>query len=130
MNTNATQEACATASAPDESRALQSFVPPNVNMYETKAGYTLEADLPGVSKDGLDITLDATTLTLTARREKNTVTAEPIYRESLTADYRRVFELDPAIDRSAITAKLEQGVLSVTLPKSEQAKPRKIAVGS
>jgi len=130
MNINANQETCATAPSPNESRALQTFVPPEVNIYETTAGYTLEADLPGVTREGLDITLDASTLTISGCREKNALTAEPIYRESITADYRRVFELDPAIDRAGITAKLEQGVLTVTLPKSERAKPRKIAVGA
>ena len=45
-----------------------------------------------------------------------------------TADYRRVFELDPAIDSSKISAKMEQGVLTLTLPKSERIKPRKITV--
>jgi HSP20 family protein len=42
--------------------------------------------------------------------------------------YRRVFELDPAIDTSKIPAKMEQGVLTLTLPKSEQVKPRKITI--
>jgi HSP20 family protein len=45
-----------------------------------------------------------------------------------TADFRRVFELDPAIDTSRIVAKMNQGVLTLSLPKSEQVKPRKIAV--
>jgi HSP20 family protein len=129
MNTNANETASATAPAPDQSRSLQSFVPPQVNIYETKTGYALEADLPGVNKEGLDIAVDATTLTISGRRVKPTLSAEPIYRESITADYRRVFELDPEIDTAGITAKLEQGVLTVTLPKTERAKPRKIAVG-
>jgi HSP20 family protein len=51
-----------------------------------------------------------------------------LFRESNTADYRRVFELDPAIDTSKVSAKIEQGVLTVTLPKSERVKPRKIKV--
>ncbi|HEY2084032.1 MAG TPA: Hsp20/alpha crystallin family protein, partial [Verrucomicrobiae bacterium] len=48
--------------------------------------------------------------------------------ERNTADYRRVFELDPAIDTAKVSAKIEQGILTVTLPKSERAKPRKITV--
>ena len=51
-----------------------------------------------------------------------------LFRERALADYRRVFELDPAIDTTKITAKMEQGVLNLTLPKSEQVKPRKIKV--
>ena len=49
-------------------------------------------------------------------------------RESRVADFRRVFELDPAIDTSKINAKMDQGVLTLTLPKSEKVKPRKIKV--
>jgi HSP20 family protein len=129
MSTHVNQTACAAAPAADETRSLQSFVHPEVNIYETATGYALVADLPGVTKAGLDLSVDASTLTISGRREKTTLSAEPIYRESITADYRRVFELDPAIDTAAITAKLEQGVLTVTLPKTERAKPRKIAVG-
>jgi HSP20 family protein len=125
---NTTKETTATLHAPNESHALQQFIPPEVNIRETKDGYVLEADMPGVNKDGLDITLEDTTLTIIGRREKADVDTEAIYRESPTADYRRVFELDPAIDPARIDAKLEHGVLTVLLPKSERAKPRKIAV--
>jgi HSP20 family protein len=54
--------------------------------------------------------------------------AEVLYRESRPSDYRRVFELDPAIDSSKISAKMEQGVLTLTLPKTEKVKPRKIEI--
>jgi HSP20 family protein len=124
---NANQAACATAPAPSENQE-RSFISPEVNIYETKAGYVLEADLPGVSKESLDISVEATTLTISGRREKSGLPGEQIYRECATADYRRVFELDPEIDSAAISAKLEQGVLTLTLPKAERAKPRKVAV--
>jgi HSP20 family protein len=51
-----------------------------------------------------------------------------VYRESRELDYRRVFELDPSIDSARITAKMEQGVLRLHLPKAESVKPRKISV--
>ncbi len=106
----------------------QEYVAPNVNIFETPEGYVLQAEMPGVSKDGLDITVEGTEITITGRRTPETATGQPLFRESNTADYRRVFELDPAIDTAKVSAKIEQGVLTVTLPKSERVKPRKIQV--
>ena len=51
-----------------------------------------------------------------------------LFHECPGADYRRVFELDPAIDSGKISAKMDQGILTLVLPKSERVKPRKIAV--
>jgi HSP20 family protein len=106
----------------------EEYVAPNVNIFETQEGYALQAEMPGVSKDGLEITLEGNEITITGRRTPESVAGEPLFRESNTADYRRVFELDPAIDTSKVSAKIEQGVLTVTLPKSERVKPRKIKV--
>jgi HSP20 family protein len=106
----------------------EEYVAPNVNIFETQEGYVLEAEMPGVSKDGLEITLEGTEITLTGRRTRETVVGEPIFHERHTADYRRVFELDPAIDTAKVSAKMEQGILTLTLPKSERVKPRKIEV--
>ncbi|HZQ45580.1 MAG TPA: Hsp20/alpha crystallin family protein [Verrucomicrobiae bacterium] len=106
----------------------QNFVTPEVNIFETKDGYVLEAEMPGVSKEGLEITLEGNELVIVGRREKEELKAGAIYRESSTADYRRMFELDPAIDTTKIDAKVEQGVLTIQLPKSERVKPRKVTV--
>jgi HSP20 family protein len=84
--------------------------------------------MPGVSKAGLEITLEGNELTLIGHRQTETVTGEPLFRERHLAAYRRVFELDPVIDATKVSAKMEQGVLRLTLPKSERVKPRKIAV--
>jgi HSP20 family protein len=104
------------------------YVTPDVNIYETKDGYTLEAEMPGVNKDGLEITLDGHEITITGHRATEAETGEALFRERHNVDYRRVFELDPAIDTAGISAKMNQGVLFLTLPKSEQVKPRKITV--
>ena len=106
----------------------QEFVAPEVNIYETKDGYVLEAEMPGVNKDGLEITLEGNEITIVGHRVDEPVNGETLFRESRQVDYRRVFELDPAIDTSKVSAKMEQGVLTLTLPKSERVKPRKIAV--
>lgn len=106
----------------------EEYVAPNVNIFETQEGYVLEAEMPGVNKEGLDITLEGAEITITGRPNREPVVGEPLFHERNTADYRRVFELDPAIDTSKVSAKIEQGILTVTLPKSERAKPRKITV--
>jgi HSP20 family protein len=106
----------------------EEYVAPNVNIFETREGYVMQAEMPGVSKDGLEITLEGNEITITGRRNPETTPGETLFRERDSADYRRVFELDPAIDTAKISAKIEQGILTVTLPKSEKVKPRKITV--
>ncbi len=105
-----------------------SFVSPEVNIFENKDGYVLEAEMPGVNKDGLEITLEGNEITIIGHRQPETLKAEVLYRESRPVDYRRVFELDPAIDTSKISAKMDQGVLTLRLPKTEKVKPRKISI--
>jgi HSP20 family protein len=103
------------------------FVTPEVNIVETKEGYVLEAEMPGVTKDGLDIRMEDNVLTIVGRRGP-VPTGNPIYRESRTSDFRRVFELDPSIESSKISARVDQGILTLNLPKAEKVKPRKITV--
>lgn len=104
------------------------YVSPRVNIIETGDAYVLEADMPGVSKDGLEILLNQSELTLVGRRSPGPAGVELVYRESSPLPYRRTFELDPAIDTEAIDARLEHGVLTLTLPKAEKVKPRKITI--
>ena len=109
-------------------RQEREYVSPEVNIFETKEGYLVEAEMPGVNKEGLEITLEGNDITIVGHRKSEVVTGSPLFCERALADYRRIFELDPAIDTAKITAKMEQGVLSLTLPKSERVKPRKITV--
>lgn len=111
-----------------EPRRDAAYVLPEVNIFETKDGYLVEAEMPGVSKDGLEITLEGNEIAIVGHRHAEVVTGTPIFRERDLADYRRVFELDPAIDAAKIAAKMDQGVLTLTLPKSEGVKPRRITV--
>jgi HSP20 family protein len=108
--------------------ARQEFVAPEVNIFETKDGYVLEAEMPGVNKEGLEITLEGNEITIVGHRANEPVNGATLFRESREVDYRRVFELDPAIDASKASARMDQGVLTLTLPKSERVKPRRIAV--
>lgn len=112
----------------DHNRGEQQFIVPEVNIYETKDGYVLEAEMPGVNKSGLEITLEGNEITIVGRRQQEQGPGQPVFRESSPADYRRVFELDPAIDTGKVAAHIDQGLLTLTLPKSEKVKPRKITV--
>lgn len=104
------------------------YMAPRVNITESNEGYLLEAEMPGVDKNGLEISLEANELTLTGRRQGPPQGLDLVYRESTQRDYRRVFVLDPTIDTSKIEARMENGVLKLHLPKAEQVKPRRITV--
>lgn len=106
----------------------EEFVSPEVNIFETQEGYVLEAEMPGVRKDGLEVTLEGTELTITGHRNVEQLSGTPVMRECSFASFRRLFELDPAIDTSKINARMDQGILTLTLPKSENVKPRRIVV--
>jgi len=113
-------------STPDDDS--RSYMSPEVNIYETETGYTLEAEMPGVTRDRLEVTLENNALTLVGHRTEEPPHGTVLYRESRPADFRRVFELDPAIDSAKIRAQMQQGLLILELPKTEAVKPRRIAV--
>jgi HSP20 family protein len=128
MNTVTQKEERSVRSQPvSPERPHTSHVSPNVNIIETKDGYILEAEMPGVAKEGLEVSLEENVLTIVGRRQADP-SANLVYRESNPVDYRRVFELDPTIDTGTINAQMEQGILTLTLPKAEKVKPRQITV--
>ena len=106
----------------------EEFIAPVATVLENADGYTLEVEMPGVSKENLDMWVENNELTILGRRTLPSVEGTPIHRESRSENFRRSFELDPSIDAGRINAKIEQGVVTLTLPKAEQVKPRKIAV--
>ena len=102
---------------------------PSVDIFETERELTLLADLPGVTSENLTIDLRENTLTLTGEVEPfERANEEDILIEYETGKYYRQFSLSNVIDQSKIDAKLSDGVLRLTLPKVEEAKPRKIEV--
>jgi len=111
-----------------ERQAAEQFIAPSATVLENADGYTLEVEMPGVSKENLEMWVENNELTILGRRALPTVEGTLIHRESRPEKFRRSFELDPSIDAGRISAKIEQGVVTLTLPKAEQVKPRKIAV--
>jgi len=104
------------------------YLTPLANIVESADGYILEAEMPGVNKDGLQITVENGELVILGRRTAYESPGTQLYGETRPVDYRRAFEIDPSIDAARITAKMDQGVLTLTLPKAEAVKPRKIVV--
>ena len=106
----------------------EQFIAPSASVVEAGDGYTLEVEMPGVNRDGLEISVENNELTIVGRHSRPGVEGKLIHRESRPENYRRTFELDPSIDADKITAKIDQGVVTLTLPKAEHVKPRRIAV--
>ena len=101
---------------------------PAATIVENKDGFLIEADLPGVNRDGLQLTVEDDTLTILGKRNAPTNGTRALHRETAQTDYRRAFELGREVDRTKVEAQFEQGVLRVFLPKAEALKPRRIEV--
>ena len=127
MNNLQAQQQQVTGTAQRGNGQLQQSSPP-ADIHETKDAYVLRADMPGVRKDGMEITVEGSTLTLIGRRADQRFDGTVLHCESKGADYRRVFELDPTIDTEGIRARAEHGVVTVELPKAERVKPRRITI--
>ena len=106
----------------------EQFVAPSASVVEAADGCTLEVEMSGVNKERLEISIENNELTIVGRRSLPAVEGTLIHRESRPENYRRTFEIDPSIDANKISAKIDQGVVTLTLPKAEHAKPRKITV--
>jgi HSP20 family protein len=111
-----------------ETRPTEQFVAPRASVIEENDGYTLRVEMPGVNKEGLEISMENNELTLIGRRSLPTIEGTLLHNELRRENYRRIFELDPSIDAGKISAKMDQGILTLALPKAEHVKPRKIAV--
>ncbi len=104
------------------------LVPP-VDIVEDEDGITLKADLPGVSKEDLAIRVDGDTLTIEGNVSLGEAqNLEAVYAEVRVAQYRRSFVLSRDLDTERIDASMKNGVLTMHVPRLEQAKPRRVPV--
>jgi HSP20 family protein len=111
----------------EETRSQETYITPPVDIFETAEGLVVKADLPGVSKDALDIRVENNLLTIRAGAS-HVAPGDPVYREYGLANFFRQFELNERVDQSRISAEFKNGVLTLTLPKAEEAKPKRIDV--
>ncbi|HVO94394.1 MAG TPA: Hsp20/alpha crystallin family protein [Terriglobales bacterium] len=108
-------------------RSQERSVTPPVDIYEDADGLVVKADLPGVAKENLDVRVENNLLTIHGQ-PSHVVAGEPIYREYELVSFYRQFELSERVDQTKISAELKHGVLTLHLPKAEEAKPRKVEV--
>jgi HSP20 family protein len=114
--------------AASAARTANRYVSPEVNIYEKDDAYIVVADLPGVTRQGLEVTLEGNELAVVGHHHREFPEEGVLHRESNPVDFRRSFELDPSIDAARIVARMEQGVLTLEMPKTEAVKPRKIDI--
>lgn len=104
---------------------------PVADIFETDRALTLVLEMPGVSKDNVDVMVENDVLTIAGRVDfANYEGLQPLYTEYNVGNYARGFQLSSKIDQSGISAQLKDGVMTLVLPKSAKAKPRKITVNS
>jgi HSP20 family protein len=109
-------------------RAGRTYVP-QVDIYETKEGLWLWADMPGVDEESLNVHLDNGVLTIEGQVDvKDYENVTPLYTEYNVGNYVRRFTLSNDVDSDRIVARMQHGVLALEIPKAERAKPRRIAV--
>lgn len=102
---------------------------PTADIFEAEHALTVVLEMPGVDKGNVDISVEAGVLTIDGRLAFSKYEGmQPVYTEYNIGHYRRSFSLSSKIDQGKIAAEMKDGVLTVTLPKAEEAKPRRISV--
>ena len=111
----------------EETRSSEKYSKPAVNIIETEEGLTLTADIPGASKDALDVNVEKGILTISAPVSWS-MPGNPIYTEFELASYYRQFSIPESLDHEKAKAHIANGILTLRVPKTEAAKPRKIDI--
>ena len=116
------------ASAEEATRSARYYVP-GTDIHESDDALDVAMEVPGVARDGVEVTLEKDILKVTAQVDfANYESLEPIYTEYEVGHFQRSFSLSSKIDQGAISARVENGVLHLHLPKTREASPRRISV--
>jgi HSP20 family molecular chaperone IbpA len=103
---------------------------PATDIFETDQALTMMIEMPGASKETVEVKVEDDILTIDGRIDFSKYDGlQALYTEYNVGNYSRTFQLSNAIEQSAIKADLTDGVMKLTLPKAERAKPRRINVG-
>ena len=123
------QEQKELVSKDEQTMPVRYFVP-TTDIFETEDALTVVMEVPGVNKEALDISVENQVLKIEAKIDPSKYDGmEPLYTEYNVGHFARSFTLSNKIDQQQISAKLEDGVLTLTLKKAKEAVPRKISVG-
>lgn len=106
----------------------ESFRRPLTNINEMDKSYVVRMEMPGVSKDKVDVSLEGDRLTISGERVEKLEDEGLLRREIREEKFSRSFVLDGKIDRDKIKAKIENGILTITLPKKEDEVGKKISI--
>jgi len=101
---------------------------PPVDIYETKDKFILTLDMPGTTKEGIDVSTEGDILTITGKAFEVDKEWKPIISEFEMNDYKREFTIGNKVNTNSIGASFDNGILTVALEKSERIKPRRIEV--
>jgi HSP20 family protein len=103
------------------------YIAPPVDIFETEDALTVVVDLPGVSKDDVDIRIEDNALTIKGKSQY-AMSGHAIREEFGLQGYYRQFRLSDEVDQNKIAAETKNGVLTIALPKAEKSKPKRIQV--
>ena len=114
----------------DETTVPVRYFVPTTDIFETEDALTVVMEVPGVGRDAIDITTENDVLKIEAKIDPAKYDGmEPLYTEYNVGHFARSFTLSNKIDQQQISAKLEDGILTLTLKKAKEAMPRKISIG-
>jgi len=110
-------------------KQAEPVIRPAVDIFEDEGGITLHADMPGISKERLNVKVEGDVLTIEGDAEIPMPEGmEPLYADVRATHYQRSFTLSSEMDTEKVEANLKHGVLTLRIPKREEHKPRKIEV--
>jgi HSP20 family protein len=114
--------------AQESTTPTRAFVP-SADIYESENALTVVLEMPGVSRDNVDVNIEGGVLTVEGRIDFSKYEGlQPVYSEYNVGPYRRTFQISSQIDQSGITAEMRDGIITLELPKAEAAKPRRVQV--
>jgi HSP20 family protein len=116
--------------AQEQTRPMRAYLP-TADIFETEDALTVVLEMPGVDRRNIDVNVENSLLMIEGRIDFSKYEGlQPVYSEYNVGPFRRSFRISARVDQDKIKAEMRDGVITLTLPKSEEAKPRRIEVRS